>query len=100
LRASTEDLLDEVASVDGAVGYAELGLAQNHPGVTAVNIDNFPASTDIAVHQGYPFWQTEFARRCRIPCCASLPGKGIGIHPVARSVPGPVGSRFVRPAAV
>ncbi|WP_280385983.1 PstS family phosphate ABC transporter substrate-binding protein [Nocardia wallacei] len=72
VRAATEDLLDEVEKVDGAVGYAELGLATAHPGVTAVSIDNFRASTDIAVHQGYPFWQTEFAYTFKDPAADSL----------------------------
>jgi ABC-type phosphate transport system substrate-binding protein len=72
LRASSQDLLDEVATVNGAVGYAELGLALARGGVTAVSIDSFPASTDIAVHQGYPFWQTEFAYTYKDPTADSL----------------------------
>ncbi len=40
--------------------------------MTAVNIDNFPPSTDIAVHQGYPFWQTEFAYTFKDPAADSL----------------------------
>ncbi|WP_216894080.1 PstS family phosphate ABC transporter substrate-binding protein [Nocardia alni] len=72
LRASTADLLDEVAGIDGAVGYAELGMSLARTGLTAVNIDNFPPSTDIAVHQGYPFWQTEFAYTFKDPGADSL----------------------------
>src|SRR5262249_17655564 len=60
-KGDTSSMLDAVAGVAGAIGYAELGAASGRPDVVAVRIDGQPATLDAADHGAYPFWQTEYA---------------------------------------
>lgn len=60
-KGDTTSMLDAVAGVSGAIGYAELGAASGRPDVATVRIDGQPATLDAADHGAYPFWQTEYA---------------------------------------
>jgi phosphate transport system substrate-binding protein len=60
-RQTTPDLLDAVAKTRGAIGYSDVVEAQQHPGVTTVQIEGRDASPDNVKQRLYPFWQTEYA---------------------------------------
>lgn len=60
-KGDTAAMLDAVAGVSGAIGYAELGAASRRADVVAVWIDGQPAALDAADRGAYPFWQTEIA---------------------------------------
>lgn len=61
-RGSTRELLDTVAGTAGAIGYSELGAAQQDAGkVLEVLIDGQEASLTNAEHGAYPYWETEYA---------------------------------------
>ncbi|RKN36890.1 PstS family phosphate ABC transporter substrate-binding protein [Streptomyces hoynatensis] len=57
----TPDVLDEVASTPGAIGYAELGAATAHDGLRLLRIGGNAATLEAAVQGAYPFWETEYA---------------------------------------
>lgn len=71
-RASTEDVLDAVAQVPGAVGYSELGIAAERTDVLPVRIDGHAATLEGALHSAYPYWQTEYAYTYGEPKADSL----------------------------
>jgi ABC-type phosphate transport system substrate-binding protein len=60
-RKSTDELLDAVGSVSGALGYSELGSAAKRQDVVLVRINGYPASVEGADHGAYQFWETEYA---------------------------------------
>ncbi|SDC26180.1 substrate-binding domain-containing protein [Actinokineospora iranica] len=69
----TEDLLDIVAEVPGAIGYAEFGAASGRAkDVTAVRMAGQEAALNAAVHGAYPFWETEYAYTYGEPPANSL----------------------------
>ncbi|WP_190085973.1 substrate-binding domain-containing protein [Streptomyces longisporoflavus] len=57
----TATLLDNVASIPGALGHSEAGAALTHEGVQQVRISGYPATVEGADAGAYPYWQTEFA---------------------------------------
>ncbi|CAM4119990.1 PstS family phosphate ABC transporter substrate-binding protein [Kibdelosporangium persicum] len=71
-RDRTDDLLNGVATVSGALGYAELGAATERTDLTVVRIDGQRATLEAATHGAYPFWETEFAYTYQEPKADSL----------------------------
>ncbi|MGW5865821.1 PstS family phosphate ABC transporter substrate-binding protein [Streptomyces sp. NPDC055239] len=57
----TDILLDNVASIPGALGHSEAGAALAHEGIQQVRIAGYPATVEGADAGAYPYWQTEFA---------------------------------------
>ncbi|TDC22050.1 phosphate ABC transporter substrate-binding protein [Streptomyces sp. 8K308] len=58
---STGDMVNTVAQLDGAIGYAELGAAMARDDVRTIAINGQPADLDAADAGAYPFWATEYA---------------------------------------
>ncbi|GAB2918182.1 substrate-binding domain-containing protein [Streptomyces mayteni] len=59
---STGAMVDTVARVEGAIGYAELGAAEARADdVKPIAIDGHHADLDAADAGAYPFWATEYA---------------------------------------
>jgi phosphate transport system substrate-binding protein len=71
-RSSTTELLDTVANTPGAVGYSELGAVTTRSDVLPARIDGHEATLESALHQAYPFWQTEYAYTYGQPHATSL----------------------------
>ncbi|MCE7009141.1 substrate-binding domain-containing protein [Kibdelosporangium philippinense] len=71
-RDRTDDLLNGVATVRGALGYAELGAAIRRTDLVVVRMDGQKATLDAATHGAYPFWETEFAYTYQEPKADSL----------------------------
>ncbi|MFC0116261.1 substrate-binding domain-containing protein [Kibdelosporangium aridum] len=71
-RDRTDDLLNGVASVRGALGYAELGAATKRTDLVVVRMDGQKATLEAATHGAYPFWETEFAYTYQEPKADSL----------------------------
>jgi phosphate transport system substrate-binding protein len=59
-RTSTEEVLRQVASVPGAIGYADAEAAGAYPGLVNATLDGAEASRESA-RAGYPFWTVEYA---------------------------------------
>ncbi len=59
-RASTAEVLRQVATVPGAIGYADAEAAGAHPGLRIASLDGAAASRGSA-RSGYPFWTVEYA---------------------------------------
>ena len=59
-RATTDEVLRQVAAVPGAIGYADAEAAGAYPGLVAASIDGAEASQGSA-RTGYPFWTVEYA---------------------------------------
>ncbi|HEY3686336.1 MAG TPA: substrate-binding domain-containing protein [Streptosporangiaceae bacterium] len=72
-RDSTGAVLDTVARIDGAVGYAEVGAATARRDVRLVQIDSQEASLAGSEHGAYPFGETEYAYTYRQPQPGALP---------------------------
>lgn len=60
-RGTTKEVLDTVATTDGAIGYSEIGLALARKDLVRVTIDGHPATLKEADQGAYPFWETEYA---------------------------------------
>ncbi|MEU6220625.1 substrate-binding domain-containing protein [Streptomyces sp. NPDC047022] len=84
---STEEVLDKVAQVPGAIGYSELDLALGHKGVRRVALDGAMASVGDIEHgrSGYPYRGVEYAYTYGRPPADSLAagflaylGQGVG----------------------
>ncbi|WP_410655870.1 PstS family phosphate ABC transporter substrate-binding protein [Amycolatopsis sp. lyj-112] len=71
-RPSTNDVLDAIARVPGALGYSELGAATKRQDVLPVRIDGHQATLEGAVHAAYPLWETEYAYTFGEPKADSL----------------------------
>lgn len=71
-RSSTTELLDTVANTPGALGYSDLGAVTARPDVLPARIDGHEATLESALHQAYPFWQTEYAYTFGQPHATSL----------------------------
>lgn len=72
-RDRTEDLLDTVAKVRGAIGYAEYGTAAaREQDLVVVRMEGRKAELKAAVNGGYPFWETEYAYTYQEPKADSL----------------------------
>jgi phosphate transport system substrate-binding protein len=71
-QASTNDLLDAVEKVPGALGYSDLGSASGRDNLTLVRIDGHPAGLAEADHGAYHFWETEYAYTYGEPAAGSL----------------------------
>ena len=66
-KGTTTSLLDRVAEVPGAIGYADLADALRAEGVVPVRIDGRAAMPD-DLREGYPFWTVEYVyRRADLP---------------------------------
>jgi ABC-type phosphate transport system substrate-binding protein len=59
-RATTEEVLRQVAALPGAIGYADAEAAGSYPGLVNASIDGAVASRGSA-RNGYPFWTVEYA---------------------------------------
>lgn len=59
-RFSTGDLVDQVANLDGAIGYADLYAARQATGVRTVDLAGHGASLPGIRDHGYPFWAVEY----------------------------------------
>ncbi|TCO59568.1 PstS family phosphate ABC transporter substrate-binding protein [Actinocrispum wychmicini] len=58
-EGSTGDVIDRVATLDGAIGYADVSDVEQSTGVKKVVLDRLgPTLTDIRA--GYPFWTVEY----------------------------------------
>jgi len=71
-KPSTNDVLDAVSRVPGALGYSELGAATKREDVLPVRIDGHQATLEGAIHAAYPFWETEYAYTFGEPKADSL----------------------------
>ncbi|MCX4097349.1 substrate-binding domain-containing protein [Nocardia sp. alder85J] len=72
-QLTTDKLLDTVAASDGAIGYSELGTATlRSKDVAVVRIDGQPADREHALHNAYPYWETEYAYTYGEPKADSL----------------------------
>jgi phosphate transport system substrate-binding protein len=61
-RDTTGDVLNAVAGTPGALGYSELGAADDRlDDLLLVRISGHPATLEEADHGAYPFWETEYA---------------------------------------
>ncbi|ARQ72455.1 phosphate ABC transporter substrate-binding protein [Streptomyces marincola] len=69
---STGDVLDAVAGIPGAIGYAEVGRTNEREDVLPLRIDGQAATLEAADHGAYPFWETEFAYTYGEPAPDSL----------------------------
>ncbi|MDT0445582.1 substrate-binding domain-containing protein [Streptomyces johnsoniae] len=69
---STDAVLDAVAEISGAVGYAEVGAATGRGDVLPLRIDGQAATLEGADHGAYPFWETELAYTYGEPAADSL----------------------------
>jgi phosphate transport system substrate-binding protein len=59
-QSSTGDLIDRIANLDDAIGYADASDADQATGVKTVSLDEHAATlTDIRDHD-YPFWTVEY----------------------------------------
>ncbi|MER7576055.1 substrate-binding domain-containing protein [Streptomyces sp. NPDC126514] len=72
---STEDVLEKVAEIRGAIGYSELNLATAQRNITRVPLDGAPASV-AAVEEAtpYPYFGVEYAYTHGDPPGGSLAG--------------------------
>ncbi|MGP3974105.1 PstS family phosphate ABC transporter substrate-binding protein [Streptomyces sp. 8N114] len=89
-RTTTRRVLDTVADVPGALGYAELSAATASDGVGRVRIDGRQADTGTVAVGDYPFRETEYAYTYGRPPARSLAASfltylvtGTGQHQVA-----------------
>lgn len=57
----TGDMLEAVADIPGAVGYASYTEAAGYPGVSVVSIDGHQATRDEVLAHDYAFWGVEYA---------------------------------------
>lgn len=72
-RGSTAEVLDTVAAVPGALGYAEAhAAAADADRLHLVRISGHPAELDAADRGVYPFWATEYAYTYGQPPADSL----------------------------
>ncbi|MFI9648870.1 PstS family phosphate ABC transporter substrate-binding protein [Streptomyces sp. NPDC052040] len=71
---STQEVLDRVAAIPGAIGYSELNLALGHRGLRRVSLDGAAASgEDIEYRRsGYPYRGVEYAYTYGRPPTGSL----------------------------
>lgn len=58
-RSATDELMDEVNHVSGAIGYAELSVANTYDNVTTVKLDGYSADIATVETGDYPFWTVE-----------------------------------------
>ncbi|MGC9497157.1 substrate-binding domain-containing protein [Streptomyces sp. WG7] len=68
----TGTLLNTVASISGALGYSEVGLADAHGSVRQVHIDGYPATLEGVDQGAYPYWETEIAYTYGEPPAGSI----------------------------
>jgi phosphate transport system substrate-binding protein len=59
-RATTEEVLRQVAAGPGALGYADAEATGSHPGLVNASIDGAEAPR-AGARGGYPFWTVEYA---------------------------------------
>ncbi|MFH8794188.1 PstS family phosphate ABC transporter substrate-binding protein [Streptomyces sp. NPDC017941] len=69
---STEQVLDTVSRVPGAIGYSELRAAADLKGLHRLSLDGHEASTDNLAHSGYPYREIEYAYTYGDPPADSL----------------------------
>jgi phosphate transport system substrate-binding protein len=58
-RGTTSDVLNRIAAVDDAIGYADVGDVARTSGVKPVNLEGRRADLD-GIRNGYPFWTVEY----------------------------------------
>lgn len=84
---STGDLIDRVANLEGAIGYADLSDVDQTGGVKKINLNGRGGTrTDIRDH-AYPFWTVEYVYSHGWPEQGSLPDafKNFLLTPEGRS---------------
>ncbi|GAB2493019.1 substrate-binding domain-containing protein [Promicromonospora xylanilytica] len=59
-RFSTGDLIDQIANLDGAIGYADLYTVDQATGVRQVDLAGREASLTDIRDRGYQFWAVEY----------------------------------------
>lgn len=64
---TSEEVLNRVNDIDGAIGYAGLGLARKHTGLTVVELDGIAPGTAQIAAGDYKFWEVEYAYTYRVP---------------------------------
>ncbi len=60
-RGGTAQLLAEVGTVEGAIGYTEMSAATRHPGVERVQLDGYEPDIEPVKRDRYPYWTVEYA---------------------------------------
>lgn len=75
-RDTTQQVLDEVVSTPGGLGYVDAPAGAKRGGVTRVRIDGNEPTLD-HVRRGYPFWTVEYLYTNGIPDQTSVLGKFI-----------------------
>lgn len=58
-RATTSDVLNRIAAVPDAIGYADMGDVARTPGVKPVDLAGLRADLN-GIQNGYPFWTVEY----------------------------------------
>ncbi|SOD46899.1 PBP superfamily domain-containing protein [Streptomyces sp. Ag82_G6-1] len=86
---STEQVLETVAGLPGAIGYSERNLAGRAKGLHALRLDDDPASVDAIEHgtSDYPYREIEYAYTYGRPPADSL--AGLRTHPAPASTQRP-----------
>jgi phosphate transport system substrate-binding protein len=72
-RGSTGDLLDRLAHLDDAIGYADVSDADQATDVKKINLDGHAATLDSIRDNNYPFWTVEYVYSHGRPEPGSLP---------------------------
>ncbi len=73
---STQQVLDTVAELDGAIGYSELNQTAGRDGLTRLTIDGHEPSVEDLENgdNAYPYYGLEYAYTYRRPSAGSLAG--------------------------
>jgi len=58
-RGTTADVLNRIAAVNDAIGYADMGEVTRTTGVKPINLNGLKADLD-SIQKGYPFWTVEY----------------------------------------
>ncbi len=64
---TTDELLARVNTIDGAIGYADLGGARKYTGMTVVTLDGITPDAAHVASGTYKFWEIEYAYTFRAP---------------------------------
>jgi phosphate transport system substrate-binding protein len=83
---STGDLIDRVATLDNAIGYADVSDVEQASGVKKISLDGLNATLG-DIRSGYPFWTVEYVYSHGQPEPGSLPDAFTNylLAPVGRS---------------
>jgi phosphate transport system substrate-binding protein len=58
-RETTSELIDKIAQLDYAIGYADVPDAKRRPGIKMITLNGHGTTLD-DIRSGYPFWTVEY----------------------------------------